>query len=434
MASAGRLGNSASPFQMAHVSKSYYVPQTNQAYGEYSRSTPSYRPGAYSTADVHQPDGRFRENVGTRWGSSGPRVEARDLKIQKAEAVKERKRRGITQRNGTAGGHQDWQGRTIVEDGHVSGHYNGRSAPGQVHSGSSVGEKKKMDNFKLATVEAGKERDYHEMVMHRGHTPGDKSDKALKNPMHPDMTSAQSDWERKRRIKSQQKAGAAFVSNQNERWENEEQCEKRAQALRDRQMRKQDKHHAEDQEFLSEMKEKAAMKASGQAAVSNGQSAVDAHIAASEQAYAPVVHEGGAEFTRGPSQERAAPAPEPMAAIVHDGGAEFARGPSQERAAPAGFVADAPGIHSRYNDEPEPQFDAFNPYDVDPYALNGGMHPAAFGPPQPFYGSASRVHEVCMPVDPYNNYPQESFGLPYASGSYAYPAMHDPRGPVQYYQ
>merc|ERR1712086_871736 len=165
------------------------------------------------------------------------------------------------------------------------------SAPGQVHSGSSVGEKKKMDNFKLATVEAGKERDYHEMVMHRGHTPGDKSDKALKNPMHPDMTSAQSDWERKRRIKSQQKAGAAFVSNQNERWENEEQCEKRAQALRDRQMRKQDKHHAEDQEFLSEMKEKAAMKASGQAAVSNGQSAVDAHIAASEQAYAPVVHE-----------------------------------------------------------------------------------------------------------------------------------------------
>ena len=98
MASAGRLGNSASPFQMAHVSKSYYVPQTNQAYGEYSRSTPQYRPGvplfqhplethfagqAYSTADVHQPDGRFRENVGTRWGSSGPRVEARDLKIQK---------------------------------------------------------------------------------------------------------------------------------------------------------------------------------------------------------------------------------------------------------------------------------------------------------------------------------------------------------------
>ena len=81
------------------------------------------------------------------------------------------------------------------------------------------------------------------------------------------------------------------------------------------------------------------MKAAGQAAASNRQSAVDAHIAASEQA----VHEGGAEFTRDPSQELAAP--EPTAAIMYEGEAEFARGPSQERAAPAHFEADAPGIH-----------------------------------------------------------------------------------------
>ena len=86
------------------------------------------------------------------------------------------------------------------------------------------------------------------------------------------------------------------------------------------------------------MKEKEAMNAAGQAAASNRQSAVDAHIDASEQ----VVHEGGAEFTRGPLQEHATPAP---AAIMYEAEAEVARGPSQERAAPAHFEADAPGIH-----------------------------------------------------------------------------------------
>lgn len=86
---------------------------------------------------------------------------------------------------------QDWKGRTVLDQGqHYSVYgsgtygYHGMNPSSTLHGGSHGYEKSKPSAlkekhqavvFKAQTVQAGMDRDYHEMMMQRGHTPGDRS-------------------------------------------------------------------------------------------------------------------------------------------------------------------------------------------------------------------------------------------------------------------
>ena len=86
---------------------------------------------------------------------------------------------------------QDWKQRTVINPGehyavYGSGTYgyHGMKHANTLHGGShgfdyskasNLQQKHRDEAFKAQTVQAGMDRDYHEMVMRRGHIPGDKS-------------------------------------------------------------------------------------------------------------------------------------------------------------------------------------------------------------------------------------------------------------------
>lgn len=303
-------------------------------------------PTAFCPGEVRPVDGKFRQNVGTKWGQAGPKFEARQFAAEKAE---EAERRGRRLRREKQGKHQvDWQQKTMVEAGQEYAKYGSGSyeqihgiKPGStLHAGttyskaSSVKQKQKDDAFKAATVQAGMDRDYHEAMMRRGHNPGDRSDADLKSPMHPDQSQAQREWELKRRIQnthrihvSNQREAAAYIpnpsgSNQSTHVRNP---------------------HYKSAENLQEITDKLSQTKQQE---SQEEAAFRAHIAAK-------LAQKAAEMPAC-EEEKPCEAPEPIpSGLVQESPYPTGRPnkiPSPE-AAVSPEVMEGPGLHSRYQDD-----------------------------------------------------------------------------------
>jgi len=358
-----------------------------------------YMPRAYSHGEIQRTEGKYRENVGTRWGDAGPKFEARRFAAEKADESERRARR--IRRDVPGKLQVDWQQRTIVEPGqeyakYGSGSYepiNGIRPSDTLHGGTSYSkptaakQKMKDDQFKASTVQAGMDRDYHEMVMRRKHNPGDRSDADMKSAAHPDQSQAQNDWERKRRISKQHQI---HVANQRDT----SACPERLKAVTAKVSRHQRLESEDEAAFRAQMAAKMGL----------APRAVASHLP--EPVFEEVPDLVNAPVPSGIVEE--APYPTGRPANI----ASPAAPPSPE-------VLDAPGLHSRYQDgQEEPDVHEFIDEYAIPHAGAWGSYPAAHDIP---YGYDVAVgHGYYPPAAPmfHGHAHHRSYPAPHAYGYY----------------
>jgi len=346
-----------------------------------------YMPSTFSPSDVrpvegkHRPAGGYQTTGITRWGQPGDKFAARQFEQDKADTMAHRTRMGVLQgaksakRKGTY--EQDWKQRTVINPGehyavYGSGTYgyHGMKHANTLHGGShgfdyskasNLQQKHRDEAFKAQTVQAGMDRDYHEMVMRRGHIPGDRSQAQLKSARHPDTSDAQAEWELKRRLRNQNKL---HVTNQATKDNsNSEEVKQRKEKIVEAIVQDKEQFSAEETAFKEEVKAK---------------------LSAPREA---PVEEPAEEPAEPPTPSAPCPsgvvedAPYPTGEISNDQ-------PEEEQDSPA---VEAPGLHSRYAEDEEEYYEEFFP---DPYGL-----PAPFGPypPHPGFNPYYQGHQMVYP-------------------------------------